>query len=208
MDWRQTGDKPLPGPLVTHGRLQHSMDEMELIQADIAYELVNVRFDFVRCFAQIYVCEINWFSLWNIVAEIHDVVIKSKHFPRYWSSLWGIHRSLVTSPHKGQWRGAFYIFFDLRVNKPLSKQSWGWWFETPARPYDVIIMSVDQKEETRRIGGKQNQRFSISYQRICNYRKTSSISRTKFQNLNVSCIILQLSSPNPLKPGVKLRMKM
>ena len=41
-----------------------------------------------------------------------------------------------------------------------------------------------------------------------NYRKTSSISRTKFQNLNVSCILLQLSSLNPLKPGVKLRMKM
>ena len=41
-----------------------------------------------------------------------------------------------------------------------------------------------------------------------NYRKTSGISRTKFQNLNVYCILLQLSSLNPLKPGVKLRMKM
>ena len=40
------------------------------------------------------------------------------------------------------------------------------------------------------------------------YRKTSSISRTKFQNLNVSCILLQLSSRHPLKPGVKSRMKM
>ena len=40
------------------------------------------------------------------------------------------------------------------------------------------------------------------------YRKTSSISRTKFQNLNVSCILLQLSSLNSLKPGVKLIMKM
>ena len=40
------------------------------------------------------------------------------------------------------------------------------------------------------------------------YRKTSSISRTKSQNLNVSCILLQLSLLNPLKPGVKLRMKM
>ena len=40
------------------------------------------------------------------------------------------------------------------------------------------------------------------------YRKTSGISRTKSQNLNVSCILLQLSSPNPLKPGAKLRMKM
>ena len=40
------------------------------------------------------------------------------------------------------------------------------------------------------------------------YYKTSSISRTKFQNLNVSCILMQLSSFNPLKPGVKLKMKM
>ena len=40
------------------------------------------------------------------------------------------------------------------------------------------------------------------------YRKTSSISRTKSPNLNVSCILLQLSSLNPLKAGVKLGMKM
>ena len=43
---------------------------------------------------------------------------------------------------------------------------------------------------------------------VSTYRKTSSISRTKSQNLNVSRILLQLSSLNPLKPGVKLRMKM
>ena len=27
-----------------------------------------------------------------------------------------------------------WCFFDLRPNKRLSKQSWGWWFETPSRP--------------------------------------------------------------------------
>ena len=26
---------------------------------------------------------------------------------------------------------SFDVFFDLRVNKRLSKQLWGWWFETP-----------------------------------------------------------------------------
>ena len=26
----------------------------------------------------------------------------------------------------------FGVFFDLRLNKRLSKQSWGWWFETPS----------------------------------------------------------------------------
>ena len=29
---------------------------------------------------------------------------------------------------------SFDVFFDLPPNKRLSKQSWGWWFETPSRP--------------------------------------------------------------------------
>ena len=37
----------------------------------------------------------------------------------------GIHRSPMNSPHKCQWI--------RRLNKRLSKQSWGWWFETPSR---------------------------------------------------------------------------
>ena len=28
---------------------------------------------------------------------------------------------------------SFDVFFDLRLNQRLSKQSWGWWFETPSR---------------------------------------------------------------------------
>ena len=28
---------------------------------------------------------------------------------------------------------SFHVFFDLRLNKRLSKHSWGWWFETPSR---------------------------------------------------------------------------
>ena len=40
------------------------------------------------------------------------------------------------------------------------------------------------------------------------YRKISNIRRTKSQNLNVSRLVLQLSLSNPMKPGVKSRMKM
>ena len=29
---------------------------------------------------------------------------------------------------------SFGVFFVLSLNKRLSKQSWGWWFETPSRP--------------------------------------------------------------------------
>ena len=50
----------------------------------------------------------------------------------------------VTSPLCGEFTGpgdfptqrpvtrSFDVFFDLRLNKGLSKQPWGWWFETPS----------------------------------------------------------------------------
>ena len=41
----------------------------------------------------------------------HDDVIKWKHFPRNWPFVRGIHRPLVNSPHKGQWRVA--LMFSL-----------------------------------------------------------------------------------------------
>ena len=63
----------------------------------------------------------------------HDDVIKWKHFPLYWPFMWGIHRSPVNSLHKGQWRGASMFSLNCAVNKRLSKQWWGWWFETPSR---------------------------------------------------------------------------
>ena len=41
---------------------------------------------------------------------------------------------------------SFDVFFDLRQNKRLSRQSWGWWFETPScqlwRHNDVLIIAV------------------------------------------------------------------
>ena len=40
------------------------------------------------------------------------------------------------------------------------------------------------------------------------YRKISNIRRTQNQNLTDSRLIMQLPLPNPLKPGVKSRMKM
>ena len=39
-----------------------------------------------------------------------------------------------------------------------------------------------------------------------NDRQLPNIRGTQSQNINVSRLVLQLSLPNPLKPGVKLRM--
>ena len=52
----------------------------------------------------------------------HNDVIKWKHFPRYWRFVRGIHRS----------SGSFDVFFDLCLNKRLSKPSQCWWFGTPS----------------------------------------------------------------------------
>ena len=79
----------------------------------------------VLCFYSLF-----WFGSYapkHIYSQLKDI-IKWKQFPRYWPFVRGIH------PHNGQWRGAFDVFFDLRLNKRLSKQSWDWWFETPSRP--------------------------------------------------------------------------
>ena len=57
----------------------------------------------------------------------NDDVIKWKHFPLYWT--------FVTSefPWKRPITRRFDVFFDLRLNKWLSEQSRGWWFDAPSR---------------------------------------------------------------------------
>ena len=71
-----------------------------------------------------------WITIWGWIASLRPFwkcwsrkmikakilifpydVIKWKRFPRYWPFVRGIHRSPMTSPHKGQWRGA--LIFSL-----------------------------------------------------------------------------------------------
>ena len=56
-------------------------------------------------------CNLVDLLLLSFLRNFHDDVIKRKHFLRYWPFVWGIHRSPVNSPHKGQWRGA--LMFSL-----------------------------------------------------------------------------------------------
>ena len=62
----------------------------------------------------------------------HDDVIKWKHFPRYMALCAGNSHVTGELPAQRQVTRSFDVFFDLRLNKGLSKQSWGWWFETPS----------------------------------------------------------------------------
>ena len=82
-----------------------------------------------------FICIINCVLVWLIgnmyMNSVHNDVIKWKHFSRYWPFVRGIHRWI---PHTKASDTELWCFFDLRLNKRLSKQAWGWWFETLSRP--------------------------------------------------------------------------
>ena len=54
---------------------------------------------------------------------------KWKHFPRNWP-LCGEFIGPGEFPTQRPVTRSFDVFFDLRLNERLSKQPWGWWFET------------------------------------------------------------------------------
>ena len=80
--------------------------------------------------------------LWNIrpteQCQITNLAV-------FWHMAWWRHQINVTGPLCGKFTGHRWIpltkandalldvFFDLRLNKPLSKQSWRRWFERPSR---------------------------------------------------------------------------
>ena len=73
--------------------------------------------------------------------QTHDDVIKWKLFARYWPFVWGIHRSPVNSPHKGQWLGA--LMFSLIcawINGWLNNRAAGDLRRHRAQ-YDVFVMA-------------------------------------------------------------------
>ena len=159
--------------------------------------------------------------------------------------------SPVTSevPTQRPVKPSFDVFFDLCLNRRLSKQWWGWWFEMPSCPswchcndyvfmgfiypyssgllrwqwrsYDIVPVPSEKAwslhvntshqftESFDMTTTKQTKNISIFYGIYWQtYRKISNIRRTKSQTLNVSRLVLQLSLPNPMKPGVKSKMKM
>ena len=74
----------------------------------------------------------------------HDGVIQWKHFPRYWPFVRGIHRCPVSSPHKGQWRGALmFSLICVWTNGWVNNHKAGDLRRYRAH-YDVIVMRPRQ----------------------------------------------------------------
>ena len=87
---------------------------------------------------------------WNHFTNHFAFFIVPQYFLRWCRLSWGRHQmesfftllafcvgnSLVIGefPSQRPVSRSFDVLFDLRLNKWLSKQSWGWWFETPSCP--------------------------------------------------------------------------
>ena len=134
-----------------------------------------------------------------IPTHLYDDVIKWKHFPRYWPFVWGIHRSPVNSPHKGQWRGAlmFPLICDW-INGWVNNYEAGDLRRHQAH-YDVTVMFQDDTLE------RITSRKAMFVSRLCmmtfiqwdNKRASLGFSRLSLQFAAFSCDILVSSWGNP-----------
>ena len=84
-------------------------------------------------------CQLSGIWIFYITID-HDDVIKWKHFPRNWPFVRGIHRSPVTSPQKGQWRGALmFSLICVWINDWVNNRQAGD-LRRYRLHYDVIVM--------------------------------------------------------------------
>ena len=58
---------------------------------------------------------------------------------------------------------SFDVFFDLRLNKRLSKQSWGWCFDTPSRSLWRHCNAVQISNSIPKVIGQENCRLAVRF---------------------------------------------
>ena len=81
-----------------------------------------------------------WLNIWHLLTTSLDISRRSKQWWRHemetFTALLAIcaGNSPVPSefPAQRPVTRSFDVFFDQRLNKRLSKQSWDWWFKTPS----------------------------------------------------------------------------
>ena len=64
------------------------------------------------------------------------------------------------------------VFFDLRLNKRMSKWSWGWWFATPLRPLWRHCNETSDQSGTPALGTRNS---GISEEYVVEFRHQNQI---------------------------------
>ena len=105
-----------------------------------------------------------------------------------WPFVRGIHRSPVNSQRPVTQN--FGVSFDLCPNKRLSKQSWGWWFETPSHSLWRHCNDSYWRNDGKKWRFLKFDRFAGSKQ-LCNDIVYSSVGYISLDNPLVSSKIFQ-----------------
>ena len=83
-------------------------------------------------------------------------------------------------PRKRPVKRSFDVYFDLRLNKRLSKQAWGWWFETPSCP--IWRHCNDCRTLVRGRGGKcVRRKFRIFFSLFVHFAHWYSIAWNRYE---------------------------
>ena len=90
----------------------------------------------------------------------------------------------------------------VRTNSPICFINSSWLSVTYSHHEKQLLFLLPPQGGAQENSVRPRWVNSVSPGRCIKYRKTSSISRTKFQNLNDSHLVLQLSLLNPLKFNV------
>ena len=127
----------------------------------------------------------------HVLPCLHDDVIKRKHFPRYWPLVRGIHRSVVNSPHRGQWRGGLMLsLISAWINGWVNNREAGDLRRHRAH-YDVTVMD---KRQSDKCGNSRKQQSSHvkSTNALCWNRRPDRIPRWRHnetESVDFTCCV-------------------
>ena len=142
---------PYAGTFVTHGSLRHCKSLFRMTQRPLQFITGPLQLEsagYIPHTTSQYCIKNVTTSFWRnndfIIASFVSWDARLNHSP-WWRHQMEIFCALLAicagnSPVTGEFptqrpvTRSFDVFSDLRLNKRLSKQWWGWWFETPPRP--------------------------------------------------------------------------
>ena len=143
-----------------------------------AMMLLFVTLDKTRYIITIYGVQNN---IWLIISQtsiLHMMTSSNGNIFRVTGPLCGEFTGPGEFPAQRPVTRSFDVFFDLRLNKRLSKQPWGWWFETPswslwrqcnAKDATYLVLTGDLRA---RIWGKMTTRYQdiiLTQLFLCNF---------------------------------------
>ena len=129
-------------------------------------------------------------KVWSGVTQPKWVNIGLSRILHHWHTSGKYKMKMQMSIHKCRWKTLNF--------SPILAQNYKQFLSSLAHQFTSLLVHKDISQP----------QWGLMVHKWIAYCQFSSIRRTQSPSINVSRLVLQLSLPNPLKPRVKLRMKM